>query len=135
MTRTRKGLVVGLCAFCVAGVASAAPERPAAKRASLYVMEMRPLAVKGSGFKPFERVRVRYSAAGATQTRSKVATRMGTFLVRFATPLVECRNYTLQAIGAKGTRTFLLAPKGLPDCKPYGAPLLGDYDPNPRPTN
>ena len=106
------------------------------KRASLYVMDMRPLAVKGAGFQPFERVQVRYSAAGATQIRSKVASRRGAFVVRFATPLAECRNYTLQAIGAKGTRTFLLAPKGLPDCRPLQAELPPrDYYPVPHASN
>ncbi len=131
---TSKGLVVGLSLFLAAGVASAAPAKQA-KRASLKVLDTRPLAVRGTGFKPYERVRVRYSSTGAVQVRTRIASKTGTFTIRFELPVTACAVSSVQALGGKGSRALVVPPVSDADCKPaLQAELLDRHYPDSRAT-
>lgn len=130
----RKGLVIGLCVLGVAaGVASAAPETPAAKRASLHVLDMRPLAVRGFAFQPNERVQVRLASGGLVQTRMKLASPAGVFKVRFAASVGSCGGFSLQAFGARGSRAWVLPRRPQLDC--MSPEHVGRYYPDAKATS
>jgi hypothetical protein len=69
--------------------------------ARLTMTSQRPLTIKGRGFAPLERVRVRNGTA-AKRVR---ASRSGTFTVQFAG--VGCPGETITAVGSKGSRATL----------------------------
>jgi hypothetical protein len=108
---TRKGLVVGLCAFGVAGVASAAPQMPAPKMASLRVMDTTPVTVRGWGFEGRERVSLLLTADGETESRVRMTTDAGVLIVRFDESLGSCERLSVRAWGSRGSRARVLTPR------------------------
>jgi hypothetical protein len=67
-------------------------------RPTLVITNLEPLSVAGRGFKPGERVTVRFES----RRKATTATRAGRFVVRFAN--TSCDGGTIVAIGSKGSR-------------------------------
>jgi hypothetical protein len=112
-------LLAVLLATMIGAVATAAPA--VAAKATVKIVKLSPLTIRGSGFKPAERVTLRLSA-GAAGTAKGTATKTGILTVSFPkTRVTACTAYTLRVLGASGTKvTFKKAVK--PSCKP-GATL------------
>ncbi len=107
----RLRVAAAVAALMLSGSASfaAAPAHPA-----LRALALQPLVVRGTGFRPFERVKL-FLSAGGPASRTARATRGGTFVTRF--PGVEigrCESFVLQAIGSRGSRAEL--DRLAPDC-------------------
>jgi hypothetical protein len=103
-TRSRAAVVVALLGLLLGAVATAAPAPAAAAKATLRIVKLSPLTIRGTGFKPSERVTLTLSA-GATGTVRGTATSTGTVTVSFPKAKVAaCTAYTLRAVGAAGTR-------------------------------
>ncbi len=117
-TPGRAAVVAALFAMLVGAVAAAAPA--AAAKATLRVVKLSPLTIRGTGFKPGERVKVTLSA-GAAGTVRGTATAAGTLTVSLRKAKVTaCTAYTLRAVGAAGTKvTFKRTVTA--SCKPAAA--------------
>jgi hypothetical protein len=101
-------------------VAVAAPLAAAQTLRPRIVVTDDPVAVRGTGFRAGEHVRVKLSA-GATYSRRVTATARGTFRVVFPSASIDsCRGYTASAIGDGGSRAWL---KIAPEC-PLPTPPL-----------
>ena len=96
-------------------MATAAPA--AATKASLRIVKLSPLTIRGSGFKPAERVTLTLSA-GAAGTAKGTATAAGVLTVSVPKAKVTaCTPYTLRAVGSAGTRVTFKRTVGA-SCKP-----------------
>jgi hypothetical protein len=84
--------------LALGGAALAAPTGP-----RLQTLDRTPVVVRGTSFKPAERVTVVLDAAG-TWRRTAIADSDGRFTVRFAVQLGACDAFRLQAFGSKGSR-------------------------------
>jgi len=121
----RLALIV-LCAAVFAGAAQAQVARQA--KASLHVVKLSPLTVKGSGFKAKEKVVLRLSGAG-TATARGTATAGGVVTLTFPkVKVTACSAYVLRASGATGTSATLKNSIGAA-CKPvatidFGAQVI-----------
>lgn len=87
----------------------------------LLIDQTTPVIVRGSHFHAGEHVRVTAYVVGATATRNVIATRRGTFAVRFAgLKATSCGAYGARAVGSRGSRAaFRFLP---PECAPGPAP-------------
>jgi hypothetical protein len=100
----RAAIVAALLAVLVGAVAAAAPA--AAAKATLRVVKLTPLTIRGTGFKPAEHVKVALSA-GASGTVRGTATAAGMLTVSFPKAKVTaCTAYTVRAVGAAGTKAI-----------------------------
>ncbi len=108
---TRITSVVTLCVLAVVGVASAAPNDPAGKRAQLRVLDTQPLVVRGVGFKPAERVRMLVTTGQQSQSKTKVASRAGVVGFNFGAAFEGCGSFSfrVKAVGSKSSRVAILA--------------------------
>ena len=103
-TPGRAVVFAALLAVLFGAVATAAPA--AATKASLRIVKLSPLTIRGSGFKSAERVTLTLSA-GAKGTARGTATAAGTVTVSFPKAKVTaCTAYTLRASGAAGTKVI-----------------------------
>jgi hypothetical protein len=102
----------------VGAVATSAPA--AAEKGTLKIVKLSPLTIRGSGFKPTERVTLTLSAGAAGKAKG-TATAAGILTVAFPkAKLTSCTAYTLRAVGSAGTKvTFKQTVK--PSCKPAAA--------------
>jgi hypothetical protein len=81
----------------------------------LRVIDQSPLVVRGTGFKPRERIRVRLTLTSSSRYRDVVAGSAGGFSVRFIiTPLQCTQARSVTAAGNRGSRAT--RPLGL-DCE------------------
>ena len=88
----------------IAFVLVAAVPAGSAAGARLAVIGVSPLAVRGVGFVPRERVRVVATVDGTT-TRWSRAGSNGTFVVRFSgVTIPTCTGFVVRAFGAAGSR-------------------------------
>ena len=72
---------------------------------SLQVRSFAPFSVRGTHFRPFERVQV---TLNGTRAEASVASRTGVVLVTFRHANADrCSGYRLTAVGSKGSRTTL----------------------------
>ncbi|MBA2740994.1 MAG: hypothetical protein H0U46_03180 [Actinobacteria bacterium] len=76
------------------------------ERAKLAITDRQPLAVRGSGFVPGERVHVT-AAAGRNDDVRVVANWDGAFVARFSFAVPRCGRAWVRATGAKGTHARL----------------------------
>jgi hypothetical protein len=72
-------------------------------KAALKLMSMTPLKLRGTGFRPGEKVKVKL-LDGPVQTRNVTASTSGTFMVQMPNLLSQCQGLTVSAIGDKGSR-------------------------------
>ncbi len=114
----RAAVFAALLATLLGAVATAAPAADA--KATVKIVKLSPLTIRGSGFKPAERVTLTLSAGAAGRAKG-TATATGILRVSFPkTKVTACTAYTLRAVGASGTRvTFKHTVK--PSCKPAAA--------------
>jgi hypothetical protein len=107
--------LVAAAGLALAGTSAAKIDRSA--KASLRLASLSPLAVRGAGFAPRERVRVDLSGA-VTARRRIVAGPTGAFAVRFdGVVLTRCDLVRVVATGSRGSRaTLKLLPS--PACLP-----------------
>lgn len=73
-------------------------------KASLSLIALDPMKVKGVGFKKLERVRVTLIGHGKRVRRVQAGLR-GSFVVSFGH--VECASYTVTAVGNRGSRVSI----------------------------
>ena len=83
---------------------SSRTERPhAAERPRLAPYAQNPLSVRGTGFRPHERVRVAVKGVEAPETLTARASAKGVFFVGFR-HVSGCDSVTVTASGSKGSR-------------------------------
>ena len=101
----------------VAGVALAAGSTTAASptaRPKLQALDLQPLVVRGTAFRPYERVKLILSADVAASRMLKAGA-AGRFVTRFrAVRVGRCEGFVLQAFGSRGSRAKL--ERLTPDC-------------------
>jgi hypothetical protein len=106
-----KVLVVVACVALTAGSTTAAS--PTA-RPKLQALDLQPLVVRGTAFRPYERVKLILSADVAAG-RTLKAGPTGRFVTRFrAVSVGRCEGFVLQAFGSRGSRAKL--ERLTPDC-------------------
>jgi hypothetical protein len=97
-------LVIVACAALAWGSTTAAS--PTA-RPKLQALDLQPLVVRGTAFRPYERVKLILSADVAL-VRSVKASDNGRFTTRFrAVGVGRCEGFVLQAFGSRGSRAKL----------------------------
>jgi hypothetical protein len=88
----------------------------APEKATLRVMDKQPLVVRGTGFRPGERVLV-IAAARRNGDERVVATAAGSFVARFDFAVPRCARLWIRAIGTRGTHASYFT-RIAPDCQP-----------------
>jgi hypothetical protein len=102
-------LTLSLAALLVAAaVAVPAAAGGSSPRAKVRIVTMSPLAVRGTGFKPHERVRVTASPGGTRRVRARAD---GSFRVAFSMPADRCSGLSVSAVGARGDHASLKLPQ------------------------
>ena len=99
--------------LAVGGLAAAGPSQ----RPSIGLAGMKPLVVKGTHFKPGERVAVQVLAP-VRAGRSVIASSHGYFRVRFRFRVEQCDRLSVHAFGSRGSRARLLPQRQLDYCPP-----------------
>lgn len=118
----RSVLVIALCAAVFTAGAQAQITRQA--KATLHVVKLSPLTVKGSGFKAKEKVVLRLSGAGAGVARATATAAGGVTLTFPKVSVTACSAYVLRASGAAGTTVTLKNTVGAA-CKPVATVDFG----------
>lgn len=117
-TPGRAAVFAALLAILIGAVATAAPS--AVTKATVKIVKLSPLTIRGSGFKPTERVTVTLSA-GAAGTARATATAAGVVTVSLRRAKVTaCTAYTLRAVGSAGTKVTFKRTVAA-SCKPAAA--------------
>jgi hypothetical protein len=112
-----RGKAVVSCACVLLVTASAAVSASnAGLRASLRVVDLHPVVIRGAGFEPNERVRLMLSAGGGQQWRTKVAGPGGSLTARFGLSVGACGRFSVFAIGSRGSRARILPLRTQIDC-------------------
>lgn len=86
----------------------------AAQRPALRSVDLDPLTLRGTSFKPSERVKLLIAAPAFARTRVVRAGERGRFRVVFAISPGRCDSVVVQAIGARGSRATFR--HDVPDC-------------------
>jgi hypothetical protein len=95
------------CALALLALVLAAPAAGATARPALRPVSLQPLTVQGLRFRANERVTLLLASDGLASKRVVRAGALGRFTVRYTLRVDRCTNYTLQAIGARGSRATL----------------------------
>lgn len=103
--------------LAIAATASAQAALSATPR--ILLVERAPLVVRGTGFRPGERVRVLLLAGSRVSAVTRVS-QAGTFVVRFERSVGRCTRFSLLASGSSGTRVRLLPKRKSIDCVSSG---------------
>jgi hypothetical protein len=83
--------------------------------AHISVPALSPFTVRGTSFRPSERVRLTFSAQG-THTKTVIANARGSFKATFTgVSIGRCDAYLVRAKGSRGSSAFL---KVIPECAP-----------------
>src|SRR5213083_112951 len=92
---------------CVALCTGSTPAASPAARPKLQALAIQPLVVRGTAFRPYERIKLLLSAeVSASRTLKACAT--GRFVTRFrAVSVGRCEGFVLQAFGSRGSRAKL----------------------------
>jgi len=117
-----RALLIVLCAVVVTGAAQAHVVRQA--KASLHVVRLKPLTVRGSGFKAKEKVVLRLSGAGAGIARGTANANGSVTLTFRSVSVTTCSAYVLRASGAAGTSATLKNTVGAA-CRPVATVDFG----------
>jgi hypothetical protein len=99
--------------------------------AHVSVPALSPVIVRGTSFRPSERVRVTVSAKGS-HTKTVTANARGNFKTTFTGfSIGRCDPYLVRAKGSRGSSAFL---KVIPECAPEGPnpDVLFPSDPIPK---
>ena len=85
----------------------ATPASGAATGPALRPLSLQPLTVQGLRFRANERVTLLLASDGVASKRVVRAGALGRFTVRYTLRVDRCTSYTVQAIGARGSRAML----------------------------
>lgn len=88
---------------CLSAAAAGAVEPPQKGGAALRLVDKAPLVLRGTGFKPAERVRLTVKAGAQRRVRALIASRTGTFQTTFTQLRVDPCELDARAVGAAGT--------------------------------
>ena len=104
-------LIASFAVLALLAPAAAVGNAGTAAKARIWLADRSPLVVKGSGFKPHERVVVT-AQLGSRYVVRRVATAAGTFTATFTTAggKVGCNGIAVRAAGARGTVAVLKVP-------------------------
>jgi hypothetical protein len=101
-----RGLVLAtVTALLLAGAGAAFPAGEA-KRPALRILDLAPVRIQGTSFKPGERVKLLINARGPV-SKSVVAGPRGGFTVRLGVSLAACDGLVVQAVGRRGSRAMV----------------------------
>jgi hypothetical protein len=110
MNRSRVLVVVASTALVWGSTTAASPTA----RPKLQAIDLQPLVVRGTAFRPYERVKLILSA-DVPAGRILKASADGRFLTRLgAVSVGRCEGFVLQAFGSRGSRAKL--ERLAPDC-------------------
>ena len=110
MKRSRVLVVVTCAALAWGSTTAASPT----VRPKLQALDLQPLVVRGTAFRPYERVKL-ILAADMAAGRILKASATGRFVARFrAVSVGRCEGFVLQAFGSRGSRAKL--ERLTPDC-------------------
>lgn len=110
---SRPGALVVVIACAALGWGSTTAASPTT-RPKLQALDLQPLVVRGTAFRPYERVKLILSADVAAGRILK-ASAYGRFVTRFrAVSVGRCEGFVLQAFGSRGSRAKL--ERLTPDC-------------------
>jgi hypothetical protein len=102
-----RSIAVVVLVACVALATGATTAASPATRPKLQALDLQPLVVRGTAFRPYERVKLILSADVAAGKTLK-ASRTGRFTTRFrAVGIGRCEGFVLQALGSRGSRATL----------------------------
>jgi hypothetical protein len=90
------------------GVAQQVSAHDARAHPALRILRMAPLSVRGSGFHPRERVRVRLRSPETSATRRVRSTGRGAFTAGFRVPVDRCSGFTVTAVDGSGRRATVV---------------------------
>jgi len=107
-------------AIAVAAAATAVPAGALGGAPTLALLGRDPVSVRGSDFRPLERVTVTATANGRSLSRHVRASRAGGFVVRFDLVASRCGGLGIRAARPSGATIWLKLP--LPACMPERAP-------------
>ena len=96
-------------------VHTATPAR--STKASLKIVKLGPITVRGSHFTPDMRVKLTFSSSSQT-VRYRMADRHGTFTLAFHVTYDRCAGYVITARQRNGTTAVIHGPR--PECAPMG---------------
>ena len=85
-----------------------------AAKPALRPLDLDPLTLRGTSFKPGERVELLVAGPGATRAKTVRAGRRGRFRVVFAVSPGRCDSVVVQALGSRGSRATFR--HDVPDC-------------------
>ena len=115
----------------ILAVAVVAPAASAALRTTPRLgVSTDPFVVRGTGFKPGERVKVTLISGGGYFVHTTVALRRGTFAVRFARATESCAGYVATARGNEGTRASVKVTR---ECGSVNPDVIQPIDLTPKP--
>jgi hypothetical protein len=107
----RIALTFALLGVLIAPLAPAASE---STRPALRVLDKAPLILRGTGFKPAERVKVTVVTQPAQLVRRSSTSRFGTFVVRFDTTVDPCYGArAAAAVGMRGSKASIVLARPL----------------------
>jgi hypothetical protein len=86
----------------------------ATPKPALRPLDLDPLTLRGTAFKPGERVKLLLSAPPVSRTKAVRAGELGRFRVVFAIAPGRCDAVVVQAIGSRGSRATFR--RDAPDC-------------------
>jgi hypothetical protein len=107
-------VVAAALALVLAGLGAGSAS---SRHASLRLVRVAPLQVRGTGFQARERVRVVANLARLSVVKRVQASPRGSFAVAFSLTPSHCSGLRVMAVGNAGTRATLKRPP-LPACMP-----------------
>jgi len=117
-------IAVAVLAAALLGLLQGTGAATGAVAPALRVVGTSPFTVRGTFFKPGERVTVTM-VAGKRLTARASANARGIFTVKFKVPVTRCTKYSLKATGALGSRATFTPKLGVA-CKPKATVEFGD---------
>jgi hypothetical protein len=99
-------IVLTGASFCVAAAGPATARDSVATRPSLRLLDTNPVTMRGSGFRPNERVVV-VVARGAPRVRVARAGANGVFALKLALDVNACAGFSVSATGSQGSHATL----------------------------
>jgi hypothetical protein len=100
-----RGLVLATVAGLLLAGAGAAYSAGEAKRPTLRILELAPVRIQGTNFKPGERVKLLINAGGPVAKSVRAGPRGG-FTTRLDVSVRGCDGLVVQAIGGRGSRAM-----------------------------
>ena len=104
--------LVAVATAATVAAGSVASTGEGALRPTLRLMDKQPLKLRGTSFKPRERVRVTVETAGERQSRTLTASATGAFVAAFTVRFDPC-NFEAWATGSRGSRASHKLPQRL----------------------